>query len=240
VEVIIMKKYLWVIIIFADFLVYCYGIDSRTMYYSKSHPDKDGNYGYIFFDGFDFLHYQPETTGCEPMLVAAYTAAKEIMGTEPFVLVGHSQGGMRALAFATYVKYRDPDMYRQIKGIITLSGIDRGLRLLNNNGADFRRTMQKDGGTLARGVMALRISSIAQWWHFSDDDMNKSYSELTDWFGYSLAKVILESAAKTKGFAKPIMENTDWNSYAQIRDMCPQSNFIKKYILTENDSTYKR
>ncbi|MCK9171199.1 MAG: hypothetical protein M0P01_12365 [Treponema sp.] len=62
-----MKKYLLVIIIFADFLVCCYGIDSRTMYYSKSHPDKDGNYGYIFFDGFDFPHYQPETTGCEPM-----------------------------------------------------------------------------------------------------------------------------------------------------------------------------
>jgi hypothetical protein len=38
--------------------------------------------------------------------------------------VGHSQGGLRALAMSTYLKREDPELFKQLKVAITLSGID--------------------------------------------------------------------------------------------------------------------
>ena len=35
------------------------------------------------------------------------------------------------------------------------------------------------------------------------------------------------------------MNNAKWDEYAQIRDMCPQSEFIKKYVLEEKPYYYK-
>ena len=93
--------------------------------------------GYIFFEGFDFNGYKAESDGIEPMLEKTlellqkyYGKNGEVAANHPFVFVGHSQGGLRALAMSTYLKKNDKELYKQLRGVVTLSGIDQGLKLL--------------------------------------------------------------------------------------------------------------
>ena len=93
--------------------------------------------GYIFFEGFDFNGYKAESDGIEPMLEKTlellqkyYGKNGEVAANHPFVFVGHSQGGLRALTMSTYLKKNDKELYKQLKGVVTLSGIDQGLKFL--------------------------------------------------------------------------------------------------------------
>ena len=90
--------------------------------------------GYVYFKGFDFEGYTAESDGIEPMLKVTLELLKEKYGNtnQPFVFVGHSQGGLRALAMSTYLRQKNPQLYKQLRGVITLSGIDKGLKLLEN------------------------------------------------------------------------------------------------------------
>lgn len=87
--------------------------------------------GVVYFEGFDFTNYAAETKGIEPMLEETYILLKEFYAADktPFVFLGHSQGGLRALAMSTYLKNKDPVIYKQLKGVVTFSGIDKGLKL---------------------------------------------------------------------------------------------------------------
>ena len=69
-----------------------------------------------------------------------------------FVFLGHSQGGLRVLAMSTNLRNRDPVLYKQLKGVVTFSGIDRGLKLLENNGANFRAEAYTDVSILTKGA----------------------------------------------------------------------------------------
>ena len=79
--------------------------------------------GYVYFQGFDFDGYSSETGGIQEMLDATLTLLQNEYGASghPFVFVGHSQGGLRALAMSTYLKRKDPALYKQLRGVITLS-----------------------------------------------------------------------------------------------------------------------
>lgn len=118
---------------------------SRVIYEYQDNP------GYVYFEGFDFNGYKAESDGIEPMLsktlelLEYYYGNNGIVGkNQPFVFVGHSQGGLRALAMSTYLKQKNPQLYKQLKGVITLSSIDKGLKLLENNGDTFRTNLYGD------------------------------------------------------------------------------------------------
>lgn len=206
--------------------------------------------GYVYFEGFDFEGYTAESDGIEPMLSETldlldyYYGNNGVIGKkQPFVFVGHSQGGLRALAMSTYLRQKNPQLYKQLRGVITLSGIDKGLKLLENNGSAFRTKLHNDVQTLTNGICGVfkvfDFNVIANN-PFIDllvyDVIKSSVSESIWIFATFLLGDILDL---TKGFGYPIMHNSKWNEHAQVRDMVPQSDFIKKYVLEEK-SVYKQ
>lgn len=191
---------------------------------------------YVMFNGFDFEGYKPEDGSCVDILKAEYDEIKnDPIANKDFVLVGHSQGGLRALAFATYVKNKDTALYNHIKGVITLSGIDQGLTLLEDNGSQFRWRFFDDVGILNRGVLGC-VAVIPGVDNFCNSlqYFTSIYDLGTSAIGYGIATAVLEIVPETKSFCTPVLSG-NWDKYAQMRDMCPQSDFIKEYVI---DKTY--
>ena len=205
--------------------------------------------GVVYFEGFDFEEYSAESRGLEPMLAETYVLLKEFYAAENqkdkkpvnFVFLGHSQGGLRSLAMSTYLKNKDPVLYKQLKGVVTFSGIDKGLKLLENRGANFRAGAYNDVRILTNGVYAtMRVLDFVPGDVFSNFILGKLMGHSLSEGVYSLMDLVLcDWLPFTKGFAYPIMHNAKWNQYAQIRDMCPQSDFVKKYVLEEKPYYYK-
>ncbi|BDC92486.1 hypothetical protein SAMN04487977_102117 [Treponema bryantii] len=205
--------------------------------------------GVVYFEGFDFSHYDAESKGIEPMLEETYVLLKEFYAAEnqsdkkpvPFVFLGHSQGGLRSVAMSTYLKNKDPVLYKQLKGVVTFSGIDKGLKLLENKGANFRSGLYTDVNILTDGIYGtVKVLDFTPTDFISDFIFNSIFEKAFADGVYALGNLFLCNwLGLTKGFAYPIMNNTGWNSYAQIRDMCPQSDFVKKYVLEEKPYYYK-
>lgn len=223
-----------VLIIVFGLLVTCvYGQGEET----KITYNKDGIKGYVYFEGFDFKGYKPETDGIESMLKSTLTELQSNYkaSKQPFVFVGHSQGGLRALAMSSYLKENDKDLYKQLRGVITLSGIDTGLLLLENRGATFRSKLQNDVSILSNGVTAT-IKAPGTLVLNPDILTNYLFNELFK-AGNSSAlyglgrKILCDCMGGSESYAYPILYNKNWNDYAQVRDMCPQSDFIKKWVL---------
>ncbi|AEE17421.1 alpha/beta hydrolase [Treponema brennaborense] len=210
--------------------------------FARMEFDEDSNknkvVGYVYFKGFDFTGYEAESVGIEPMLQTTlellqfrYKASKQ-----PFVFVGHSQGGLRSLAMSTYLKRRDPELYKQLRGVITLSGIDRGLKLLEGRGSAFRSRLFNDVQILTNGIYG--VAKFFDLIPFCDPVNDYIFGGITkadiNGAAWHLCKLILGGMLPlTKEFAYPIMYNRDWDGHAQIRDMVPQSKLITDYVLTE-------
>lgn len=114
-----MKKIIILGICFAFLLNYCFSYSknhdmeevSRVRYAYKDIP------GYVYFEGFDFEGYSSESAGIEPMLEVTLKLLEDKYGNtnQPFVFVGHSQGGLRALAMSTYLRQKNPKNIYRIK-----------------------------------------------------------------------------------------------------------------------------
>ena len=205
--------------------------------------------GVVYFEGFDFTHYDSESKGIEPMLDETYVLLKEFYAAEnqpdkkpvPFVFLGHSQGGLRSVAMSTYLKNKDPVLYKQLKGVVTFSGIDKGLKLLENKGANFRARVYTDVSILSDGIYGtFKVLDFTPTDFISDLLLNGIYKNVFSNALYCVGDFVLCTClGVTKGFAYPILNNAGWNNYAQIRDMCPQSDFVKKYVLEEKPYYYK-
>jgi pimeloyl-ACP methyl ester carboxylesterase len=94
---------------------------------------KPGYEKYFFFDGFDFQNYRPSIN--HHMLADKIHEERDAIlqnteKTEKYVFVGHSQGGLRALATASLMRAENREEYERLQGIITVSGIDQGLEAL--------------------------------------------------------------------------------------------------------------
>lgn len=245
------KKFLYIMFILFTSILYAEKIqDDFARITLNQEINKQSIPEYVYFEGFDFEGYSAESDGIEPMLSKTldlldyYYGSNGVIGkNQPFVFVGHSQGGLRALAMSTYLRQKNPQLYKQLRGVISLSGIDKGLKLLENNGSIFRTNLHNDVQTLTNGICGVFkvfdfnvIANNPFIELFVYDVTKVSVSESVWIFANFLLGDILDC---TKGFGYPIMHNSKWNEHAQVRDMVPQSDFIKKYVLEEK-SVYKK
>lgn len=211
----------------------------------KLYMNRYGIPGYVWFQGFDFLGYNHETDPeIEKFLEwTLKELQREYDDGHPFVFVGHSQGGLRVLAMSSYLREKDPKLYKQLKGVITLSGIDRGLKLLENYGGAFRYKFYKDIFTLSNGMNAMLYDIDAKFLNKSTHKFLERHRDTLDAESvWSLVDVLLTGTLLTKEFSTPAVEGTQtrfWDDYAQVRDMVMQSEIVKKYVLEETDVYFK-
>ena len=84
---------------------------------------------YAFY-GFDFEGYKASPLGLDAIVKNEHEFVKK-KEAHDFAVVGHSQGGLRALAFATYLQNNDAAGLNNLQAVVTVSGIDQGIKALD-------------------------------------------------------------------------------------------------------------
>lgn len=115
--------------------------------------------GYRLFEGFDFSNYKPSPIGVDARVkaevnhVIAQDKAAGKSGT--YGIVGHSQGGLRVLAYATELKKQNKKEYDRLDAVITVSGIDKGLKALSGGFPSVKSRLMSDVNTLLGGFRSM-------------------------------------------------------------------------------------
>nr|WP_315443069.1 alpha/beta hydrolase [uncultured Treponema sp.] len=204
------------------------------------------------FDGFDFEGYKASKHGLDNIIRAEHKSIKDVEEEDPdkkgkFAVVGHSQGGLRALAFATYLQNNDAARLNNLQAVVTVSGIDQGLKALDGGlpaaNAKIRRDVEilTDGayGVLnALPAVDILLSALKSFAGFDARQFNK--------FGWWLINLILDKHPGLSQWVKPALQATTaaaeqdtLNKYCEIRDMIPRSNFIQQNVIESEPYSYQ-
>jgi pimeloyl-ACP methyl ester carboxylesterase len=194
----------------------------------------DDNFAY-YFGGFDFKNYKLGDPDLTAITNAEYEAIKGGLhgvskAPASYTVIGHSQGGLRALAYATTLKKNDPDNFKKLNAVITISGIDKGLKAL-------------DGGL---GTLSNNLKSKI---NIFGNGLRATFGVL-DYFGV-LNKITPRNAladqamifidffpGELKLYLKEAFKDPNSPDLAQIHDMAPRSNYIKTNVADITPRSY--
>ena len=223
---------------------------SRIGYYFSNIPSVDSKGNHIivnylaagrkayFFSGFDFGGYEanhPNLTKINEAQMDAimngrgrdWTGEEKISSAlTNYSIVGHSQGGLTALGYLSMLREKNPvdpygfDLLEDIDAVITISGINQGAKVLDNN---LNLKGHEKVSILARGFGA--------WFGFLDVpsfiEMQRSTiaGEIALGFFWAISPKFIQR------FYKQIWFNPSLNNMEQVRDMKPGSSYIKKNVV---------
>ena len=118
-----------------------------------------------YLKGFDFDNYKSYDPSLSEITAAEINAIingthkdKVTQATGPYAIIGHSQGGLRALGYIRQLQdtYRDnPEYINNIDAVITISGTDQGLKMLNGGLGNFKSNASAKINILGNGMRAL-------------------------------------------------------------------------------------
>ena len=192
---------------------------------------------YRIMSGFEFKEYEPSSIGLETKVNAEIAEViskdKKANNTKPYAIVGHSQGGVRALAYAKMLKEQNPEEYKRLNAVITVSGIDRGLKALDGGFAPFLSRFNEDVCILKDGVVgiidaapilsAIGITAGAIALCVNSNEIKEKLKEFSPIMNYV-------GCAVAGGTEQQLKE---------IYDMMPKSSFINKNVAKTQAVKYK-
>jgi len=245
-----MKKILLVLIFVFAFAGFAFGAppDDYNIYnfsdFKKESYQSIGNITAYFLHGFDFLGYDSTYPSLEKMTQAEVNAV--VTGTtkikkapDSYGIVGYSQGGLRALAFSTYLKANySAEEYKKLKAVVTYSGINQGMQALQDDLPGVKSRVMDEVNTLYDGFLALNATGLA---------LLTSTTAIT---GLTIANVLTSPnipspiadivmkflPAEVKGYVAPALLGSNSGKSAkqlglsQLDDMRPGSEYINKYV----------
>lgn len=210
---------------------------------------------YRFFSGFDFgdIPAEKHDTSLEQRVNSEidYVIAEDIEtnNKSKYAIVGHSQGGLRVLAYATMLERRISDTsltaqqraqakanYDRLAAVITISGVDKGLKALENNFTTLKSKALADGNIWLDGLRGVAKAVFAKS-AFENLVLKK--------IGITSANDIITKASDIlPGFADSYIV-AGWNGepyskIPEVYDMVPRSNFINKNVSATTTVTYKK
>ncbi|EPF29610.1 alpha/beta hydrolase [Treponema medium] len=205
------------------------------------------------FDGFDFEGYKASKHGLDNIIKAEHKSIKDVEEEHPdkkgkFAVVGHSQGGLRALAFATYLQNNDAARLNNLQAVVTVSGIDQGIKALDGGLPAANAKIRRDAAILTEGACGvvtnpvLTIGLIAA----APKIFNIKTSEDMKNIAKKILNIITKFQPMFEAWVKPALQATTavaeqdaLNKYCEIRDMIPQSNFIKRNVIESKPYLYQ-
>ncbi|XTB04966.1 hypothetical protein KP614_08345 [Treponema denticola] len=241
-----MKK-IMITLFFSFCILGAFSEESKSKSKASEFNNLDSGIKTYKFEGFQFLNYQPSSYGLQDIIKDEYGFIKENSSKEKFAIAGHSQGGLRVLGFISYLKDNDPEMFKQLNAVITISGVDRGLKALEGGlpavNAKIRRDIEIIHGGVIGVIAVIPIADLIlnlgevfgfltegkildKIWNFVDDKFLPN-DGIMAWLKPCLKAV------------SPAASDEILNGMGEIRDMIPQSNFIRQYVLESNAYTYK-
>ena len=218
-----------------------------------------------YFEGFYFPHFDPDhiPDGLLPKIQSEILRLKETPIADlpnpdwdngNFYFVGHSQGALRALAAAAWIKDNEPELYNRLNGVITISGINRGLKALEGGIPHFRAKLEHDFQILYHGAVSVRraLSGAALPVLLTGYTFIPAYREHIEaalTFYAAMPYVPGDLSANVELFsALEIMPEYTYmvNAFRgleikEINDVVPGSNFINQYLVqSDGISTLSR
>jgi len=202
----------------------------------------------INFTGFPLTDYNPKN-GIEIqdiMNESAKVIAESWKDNEDdYAVVGHSQGGLRVLAYANVIKQKaltetDPEMkakyenaYNHLGAIITVSGIDRGIKMLEGGFGVLKSRIMEDVNILYNGLNAVAHDSqiigvikdlfvLGGGWFF-----DTNFSDKNEALNLCLSLIPNEFIRQ---YIQLGLADVDPDQMKEIRDMMPYSDFISENV----------
>jgi hypothetical protein len=80
-----------------------------------------------------------------------------------YSIIGHSQGGLRALGYIKQLKNKypnDPNILNDIDAVITISGIDQGLKMLEGGLPELKNRVSRKINIVGNGLRAVAVTAI--------------------------------------------------------------------------------
>ena len=200
---------------------------------------------YAFY-GFDFEGYKASPLGLDAIVKNEHEFVKK-KEAHDFAVVGHSQGGLRALAFATYLQNNDAAGLNNLQAVVTVSGIDQGIKALDGGLPVANAKIRRDVAILTDGVYGalnalpavdFLLPLLKYFAGFGEREFNK--------LGWWIINFILDKHPGLSQWVKPALQATTaaaeqaiLNDYCEIRDMIPQSDFIKQNVIESKPYSYQ-
>lgn len=220
----------------------------------KDSPVKDNASLYLYnrtvfyLEGFDFKQYRRNDPNLNSVTAAeakgiqngiwnsGKTAIRVPKATGAYSVIGHSQGGLRAIGHISEVqRTRGTTALNNIDAVITVSGINQGLPMLNGGIPGFwSRASEKInivGNGLRASVGILDVFNILGFL-FPRDQLANTVGAASGFF----VKIVPE---RMRPYWVEAIANPRTGVLPQIDDMAPRSSYITRNIVKTVDHTYK-
>lgn len=196
------------------------------------------NQNYRVLNGFDFANYVGSEKGLEVIvdneIKKVITDDKKEGYKGKYAVIGYSQGGERSLAYATRLKAQNPEEFKRLEAVITVSGVDKGLKALEGGFGPLKARAGEDVNILYNGYEAVKdvspIFSIA----------GGCVEFLLDVHKEVIIDKIGEFAPGIIDYVKAAWNGGTENQLKELYDMMPNSNFIQKNVSVTEKKTAKR
>lgn len=222
-------------------------VDGMELYAKVSDEDGFGQRVY-FFNGFPFEDYKASSVGMTDIIRDEYLAISRggtytsipSYGTKtvnksdvPYTIIGYSEGGLRALGYATYIERNHPEEFEKLKGVITISGANKGFKAMEGGIDVFKHRVYSMADILVNGIKAVNITDPA---HYTVPAAlpNPVNAENMMWHasmssGFNILLSLIFPGPLTN-YVLPAFYTNDYNSIAEIRDLVPFSAFANTYV----------
>jgi len=230
-------------------------VDGKILYAKVSERSKINGHNVYYFSGFDFNNYRPSKFGLLDIINQEYQVISRggtyenihsgsdynvSKSDNPYVLIGHSEGGIRTLGYATYTEKlkndgRDTEEFDKLKGIITISGANKGFKAMEGGVILLLYKLFNIADILAGGLRAINILAPS---HYIN---TPSFSDTFRTVGLNYLLVFLTGPFAEK--IRPIIDqspDTINEELAAIRDLVPFSSFANTYVCDAKVQVYKR
>lgn len=225
--------------------------ECKTSYYKKS----DGN-GFWLIQGFDFEKYNPDKDPCleeivtnEINKITSNEATKQKLNNN-YVVVGHSQGGPRALAYATMLKEQKPEEFNKLSAVITISGVDRGIKALEGGFGPLKSKLSEDVSIVVKGVSGAFLAfDVTGFSSLLNNNITQSglismllgctSKSTVDNIITALSVLFSDYDFDFNYFLRG-WNNEPYSRIEQLYDMMPGSNFISSKVCETSTKTVKQ
>lgn len=194
-----------------------------------------------FFNGYDFQEIESSAHSISltdfvdsEIRDISERQTKRTGKNKEYTIIGYSEGGLRVLAYAKRLKEKMPNEYKNLKAVITVSGIDKGIKALDGGFTPLKSKVQNDINTIYNGVngfiigmpltslVALVIGDIALC-------ANKN----------TILELIADVTPWLDSYITCAWKGGTYDQLAELYDMMPGSNFIKNNVAYVQSVPYK-
>jgi pimeloyl-ACP methyl ester carboxylesterase len=203
-----------------------------------------------YFDGFDFAGYKSSDPSLDDLTDAEVNAINNgvynpswisyktgptyrvTRATGPYSIIGHSQGGLRSLGYITKLKAKHGvSKVNNIDAVITISGIEQGLKALEGGLGAFKRRASEKINIIGNGLRA--AAGIFDIFGYID------YLIPRDKLASAFNVIIALIPKQHRPYYLEAWKSTNASRVPQIEGMIPRSKYITNNVATAVDNSYK-